>query len=53
MTEMPGVDPFDPELESARLGRAPAGPYNAPMEADEADAADQAADVPIDEDEYR
>jgi hypothetical protein len=53
VTEMPGSDAFDPELESARIGRTPAGPSNAPVEADEADAADQAAVVPIDEDEYR
>lgn len=53
VTEIPGNDAFDAEPEPARLDRTPAGPAGAPMEADEADAAEQAVDVPIDEDEYR
>ncbi len=55
MSETPVDDALEQELDAAPSPRdtRPDAAAAAPVEADEADAAEQASDVPIDEDEYR
>ncbi|MGI8682180.1 MAG: hypothetical protein ACR2JO_08660 [Mycobacteriales bacterium] len=54
MSETPIEDAREQEADAVPPGGIPASRLQAaPLEADEADAAEQAADVPIDEDEYR
>jgi hypothetical protein len=53
MSETPVDDAFESDREAIPPVRTPTGLTDAPVEADEADAAEQALDVPIDEDEYR
>ncbi len=52
MSETPAEDTFEQDRATPPV-RTPFASTDAPVEADEADAAEQALDVPIDEDEYR
>jgi len=53
MSETPLEDAFEQSRDATPPVRTSTGLADAAVEADEADAAEQALDVPIDEDEYR
>ena len=54
MSETPVYDALEQELDATpSVGEGLADAAAPPVEADEADAVEQASDVPIDEDEYR
>ncbi len=54
VTETPIDDAVEQERDAAPAAAPPPSPAAAPpAEADEADAVEQATDVPLDEDEYR